>query len=106
MRIGAERRFATDFGGNLIVNYDYDPVGQIVNIRLYYEPADGRGLGRDNRVVKLSQRKFFPAELEALIAHAGFRVAERYGDFAWHPLDGSAESQVLICVREPIRRRK
>jgi SAM-dependent methyltransferase len=84
-------------------NHDYDPVGQIVNIRLYYDPADGRG---PSRVVKLSQRKFFPAELEALIAHAGFRVTERYGDFAWRALDGSAESQVLICVREPIRRRK
>ena len=84
-------------------NHDYDPVGQIVNIRLYYDPADGKG---PSRVVKLSQRKFFPAELEALIAHAGFRVAERYGDFAWHPLDATAESQVLICVRDPIRRRK
>ena len=76
-------------------NHDYDPVGQIALIRLYYEPADGKG---PTRIVKLSQRKFFPAELEALVAHAGFRVAERYGDFAWQPLDSSAESQVLIAV--------
>ena len=52
------------------------------------------------RVVKLSQRKFFPAELEALVSHAGFRVAERYGDFSFRPLDGSSESQVLVC--EPV----
>src|SRR6185503_4555883 len=58
------------------------------------------------RVVKLSQRKFFPAELEALVAHAGFRVAERYGDFSFRPLDGSAESQVLVCEPVAKRRRK
>jgi len=111
-------------------NHDYDPVSQIALIRLYYEPADepgrespgspgrpGRGspvpathsVDRDRRrpaavrVVKLSQRKFFPAELEALVAHAGFRVLERYGDFSFRPLDGTAESQVLVC--EPVAKR-
>jgi SAM-dependent methyltransferase len=77
-------------------NHEYDPVSQIVMIRLYYDPVDGRGPGH---IVHLSQRKFFPAELEALLAHAGFRVVERYGDFQWRPLDGSAESQVLVCER-------
>jgi hypothetical protein len=56
--------------------------------------------------VKLSQRKFFPAELEALVAHAGFRVIERYGDFSFRPLDATAESQVLVCEPAPKRRRK
>jgi SAM-dependent methyltransferase len=58
------------------------------------------------RVVKLSQRKFFPAELEALVAHAGFRVSERYGDFLFRPLDGTADSQVLVCEPAPKRPRK
>ena len=86
-------------------NHDYDPVGQIANIRIYYDPVDGKG---PTKIVKLSQRKYFPAELEALVAHAGFRVVERYGDFAWRPLDGGAESQVLICepVAAGIPRRK
>ena len=79
-------------------NHDYDPINQIVMIRLYYDPIDGRGR---SRVVHLSQRKYFPAELEAMVAHAGFRVVERYGDFQWRPLDGSAESQVLVCERAP-----
>ena len=83
-------------------NHDYDPVGQIALIRIYYEPVDGKG---PTRIVKLSQRKFFPAELEALVAHAGFRVVERYGDFAWQPLDARAESQVLIAERPKPRRR-
>lgn len=75
-------------------NHDYDQVGQIAIIRLYYEPVDGKG---PTKVVKLSQRKFFPAELEALVAHAGLRMIDRYGDFGWRPLDGAAESQVLLC---------
>ncbi|HEX4423551.1 MAG TPA: methyltransferase domain-containing protein [Kofleriaceae bacterium] len=105
-------------------NHDYDPVSQIALIRLYYEladdpPAGARAAGKRRagligtdssgrlvRVVKLSQRKFFPAELEALVAGAGFRVTERYGDFSFGPLVGSAESQVLVCEPQPKRRRK
>ena len=75
-------------------NHDYDPVAQIALIRLYYEPVDGKG---PTKIVKLSQRKFFPAELEALIAHAGLRLVARYGDFSFQPLDATAESQVLVC---------
>jgi SAM-dependent methyltransferase len=83
-------------------NHDYDPIGQIALIRLYYEPVDGKG---PTKIVKLSQRKFFPAELEALVAHAGLRMVDRYGDFAWRPLEESAESQVLVC-EHAIRRGK
>ena len=83
-------------------NHDYDPVNQIALIRIYYDPVDGKG---PSRIVKLTQRKYFPAELEALVAHAGLRMAERYGDFFWGPLDGSAESQVLVCERAEARRK-
>jgi SAM-dependent methyltransferase len=75
-------------------NHDYDPISQIAIIRLYYDPADGKPGGH---VVQLTQRKFFPAELEALVAHAGFRVLDRFGDFSFGRLDGRAESQVLVC---------
>jgi len=82
-------------------NHDWDPVGQIALIRLYYEPVDGKGPAK---IVKLSQRKFFPAELEALVAHAGLRMIERYGDFGWRALDGNAENQVLVCEKAIPRR--
>jgi SAM-dependent methyltransferase len=82
-------------------NHDYDPISQIALIRLFYEPADGVGPGR---VVQLSQRKFFPAELEALVSHAGMRVIERFGDFSFAPLGPAAESQVLVCQIAPTRR--
>lgn len=74
-------------------NHEYDPINQIVLIRLYYRSLDGG----DERVVHLSQRKFFPAELEALLHASGFAVEERYGDFAGRPLHPSALSQVLVC---------
>ncbi len=102
----AKTRFTDPTTGRAMfysTNHDYDPVGQIALIRLYYEPVDGKG---PTRVVKLSQRKFFPAELEALVAHAGLRVVERYGDFARQPLDGTAENQVLVCEKASPRRRK
>ena len=82
-------------------NHDYDPISQIALIRLFYDPADGDGPGH---VVQLSQRKFFPAELEALVSHAGMRVIERFGDFSFGPLGPAAESQVLVCQVAPARR--
>ncbi|HUS28680.1 MAG TPA: methyltransferase domain-containing protein [Kofleriaceae bacterium] len=95
----ARTRFTDPTTGRAMLystNHDYDPVGQIVLIRLYYEPVDGKG---PTKIVKLSQRKFFPAELEALVAHAGLRMVERYGDFGWQALHPAAESQVLVCER-------
>lgn len=95
----ARTKFTDPTSGRVMIystNHEYDPVSQIVLIRIYYELADSEGDG-PIKIVKLSQRKYFPAELEALVAHAGFRVAERYGDFGWRALDASAESQVLIC---------
>ena len=83
-------------------NHDYDAVNQIALIRIYYDPVDGRG---PSRIVKLTQRKYFPAELEGLVAHAGLRIAARYGDFFWGALDGGAESQVLVCERAVPRRK-
>jgi SAM-dependent methyltransferase len=95
----ARTRFTDPSTGQAVTystNHDYDPVGQIAMIRLYYDPVDPRR-GPPARVVQLSQRKFFPAELEALVAHAGFRVVERHGDFAGGPLGPTSESQILLC---------
>ena len=77
-------------------SHDYDPIAQIALIRLHYDRADGVG---GTRTVHLSQRKYFPAELEALVSSSGFDVDERYGDFSFRPLVGGAESQLLVCAR-------
>jgi SAM-dependent methyltransferase len=76
-------------------NHDYDPVSQIVVIRLYYEPAPGSRARR--QVITLSQRKFFPAELEALLDANGFAVEARYGDFHGSPLEADGETQLVVC---------
>ncbi len=89
-------------------NHDYDAVSQIVLIRLYYETeADtdtdtGSASSADEQasvtqVVTLSQRKFFPAELEALLHANGFTISARYGDFQRGPLDNDSESQIVVC---------
>ncbi|MBK9036479.1 MAG: class I SAM-dependent methyltransferase [Myxococcales bacterium] len=83
-------------------NHDYDPVSQIAIIRIYYQPCAG---GPED-VVLLSQRKYFPAELEALIAHAGLRVAERYGSFERGPLGPDSDSQILVCGRARARTKR
>lgn len=77
-------------------NHVYDPVGQIALIRLYYERADGVG---PTKIVRLSQRKWYPAELEAVVSSGGFDVVDRYGDFDGGPLDGRSEIQLLVCAR-------
>ncbi len=82
------------------------PAGRRADSSPASHPAGAAGGTSPTRVVKLSQRKFFPAELEALVASAGFRVSERYGDFSFRPLDGTAESQVLVCEPRPKRPRK
>lgn len=108
----AKTRFTDPTSGRRMMystNHDYDPISQIVLVRLYYEALDdaGQPTGRP-RIVKLSQRKFFPAELEALIAHAGLRLVERYGDFSFGPLLPTSESQVLVCqpATKPRRKRR
>jgi len=82
-------------------NHDYDPISQIALIRIYYSPVES---GRE-RVVKLTQRKFFPAELEALVAHAGMRIVDRHGDFFGGPLLPDSESQVVLCEVASARRK-
>lgn len=94
----ARSKFRHPTSGELLeysTSHVYDPISQIVVIRFFYEHVEA-GLVDE---VRLSQRKFFPAELEALVACNGLRVVERFGDFGGEPLHGDAESQVLVCAR-------
>ncbi len=75
-------------------NHFYDPVSQICLIRIYYKP---QGDDKTEQIINLSQRKFFPAELEGLLWANNFRVISRFGDFDGEPLSGDAESQVILA---------
>jgi SAM-dependent methyltransferase len=77
-------------------NHVYDRATQINYIRIYYE-SEGGG---PERVVRLTHRMFFPAEIEALLHYNGWRLLARYGDFGWGPLEQASEEQV--CIAEPI----
>jgi SAM-dependent methyltransferase len=78
-------------------NHIYDPISQVCLVRIYYRPFVS-GPGSREHVVRLSQRKYFPAELEALLDANGFEIRERFGDFAGEPLAAGAENQVLLCA--------
>src|SRR5262249_948981 len=75
-------------------NHLSDRASQVNYIIIYYESADG---GK-SRVVQLTHRLFFPAELEALLHYNGFTLTERFGDFGYGPLESSSEQQVCIAV--------
>ena len=77
-------------------NHVYDPVAQVTSIRFYYEPLEAGPL-KETAIVRLNQRKFFPAELRALLHYAGFEVISHDADFDGDDLDEFAESQVLLC---------
>lgn len=78
-------------------NHVYDAVSQIAFIKFYYQTLEEDPRDRTLSVVRLAQRKFFPAELEALLAVGGFSVEQRCGEFDGQPLASDSESQILVC---------
>jgi SAM-dependent methyltransferase len=73
--------------------FDYDPIRQILFVSMEFAPEDGR----PPFVTPLAHRQFFPAELEALLAHSGFVVEKREGGFDGEPLDRFSDVMVLTC---------
>jgi hypothetical protein len=57
-------------------------------------------IGRPRRTfsTRLSQRQWFPAELEAAVLDAGFRIIDRLGDFRGGSLENGSDSQVLLLA--------
>ncbi|MCA9533333.1 MAG: class I SAM-dependent methyltransferase [Myxococcales bacterium] len=77
-------------------SFDYDPVAQVLAITIELTNVADPS---DVRVQLLTHRQYFPLELEAVLAHAGFEAEARYGDFEGEPLNAYAESQVWVCRR-------
>lgn len=75
-------------------NLLWDGPLQVAFMRIYYAPL---ARPRDERVVQLTHRYFFPLELEALLHYNGFRIERHDGDFEGEPLRTESEQQVLIC---------
>ncbi|MGB8331910.1 MAG: methyltransferase [Polyangiales bacterium] len=79
--------------------FSYDPVTQIETVIMDFEHPDRKG---ESFCTPLTQRQFFPAELEALLHYNGFIVESHTGDFDGKPITPSTESQIIIArARRP-----
>lgn len=73
--------------------FDYDHRTQVQTVRMEFEHPTDR---RRSFSTPLTQRQFFPQELQALLHYNGFVIEALWGDFEGEPLSGYAESQVLL----------
>ncbi len=74
--------------------FTYDPLTQVQTVMLDFEhPEDASR----SFCTPLTQRQFFPAEIEALLAYNGFTVERHEGDFDGDPLTAQSESQVILA---------
>jgi SAM-dependent methyltransferase len=79
----------------------YDPTSQVRTVTMLFEPDDARVA---SRAIPLTQRQFFPAELEALLLYNGFEIEAHHGGFGAGPIELRAESQVVVArLRKPRR---
>ena len=85
-RDGVRYRYSEYFG--------YDPVGQIETVVMDFEHPE-----KDAKsfCTPLTQRQFFPAELEALLHYNGCDVESHTGDFDGERITAATESQVVIA---------
>lgn len=72
--------------------FHYDGPSQIMHMSLIHEPSD---IPEEMDITALSQRQYFPAELEALLHYNGLQISRQFGDFHGTPLTGQSESIVL-----------
>jgi SAM-dependent methyltransferase len=75
--------------------YDYER--QLRHESAYRCRRDGQGHELTRRA-RLSLRIFYPQEIETLLAHNGFRLLHRYGDWAGGPLDAESRSMIVVCT--------
>lgn len=73
--------------------FEYDHEAQIQTTSMRFESIEGD----DVFYVHLTQRQFFPRELEALLHYNGFTVLSHAGGFDGQPIDNVADSQVLVA---------
>lgn len=77
----------------------YDPIRQVRTETAIRRWIDADGRERVQRA-PLSQRMFFPQELQALLHYNGFAVTGLYGDYNRRPL--APDDRLMIIVCQPI----
>jgi SAM-dependent methyltransferase len=73
--------------------FEYDPTRQLL---VTWSEFTDKQYGYELRV-PLTQRQFFPAELEALLAYAGFKDIRMLPDFGMGEAGGRVDSLVFCC---------
>jgi SAM-dependent methyltransferase len=88
-------------GGKLLLwgRETYDPETHLIHGHEFFEIYDPSGLLLQRRLLPLAFRLTTPAEFEALVHHAGLKVAALYGDYTRAPFD-PASSPFMIWVLE------
>jgi SAM-dependent methyltransferase len=76
--------------------FEYEPVLQVQMVSMVFQNTTDLG---DMKTAPLSQRQFFPRELEALLHYNGFKIERLWGDFKRSPLTPSSESQIIVAKR-------
>ena len=84
----------------------YDEKRRALHMRLYYQPVDERGRPRGReRLMRLCHRQLWPADVNQLLARAGFRVFGAFAGFDGRPLpdgDGLPADEHIYVARRAI----
>ena len=80
--------------------FSYDPMTQIETTMMDFEHPKKKS---ESFCTPLTQRQFFPAELEALLYYNGFSLESHTGDFDGKPITAATESQVIVAKPRPTR---
>ena len=75
----------------------YDQATQVLHLTLHYSIPGVSGEPREH----VSNRMYFPRELDALLKYNGFEVVEKYGDFEGKAFESGDEYQVVVCGVSP-----
>ena len=79
--------------------FSYDPFSQVETTVMDFEHPSKKS---KSFCTPLTQRQFFPAELEALLHYNGFEVESHTGDFKGEAITAATESQVIVArLRAP-----
>jgi len=71
----------------------YDAASQINHIRWFWH---SEVTGEEN-TSEFSMRVYFPQELDALLAHSGFAIEDKYGDFDFSPFTSASRHQLIAA---------
>lgn len=78
--------------------FEYEPSRQVQMVSMIFQNQQDLS---DLRSIPLSQRQFFPQELEMLLHYNGFALEAHWGDFQRGPLRTDSESQVIVAKARP-----